>query len=62
MSITTDEDIRDLLWRMGKTPAEIEVFTPAFPEIRQFIDVFNKLMAERLARRLVEQLFPEWTK
>lgn len=60
-TITTDDDLRDLLWRAGCTPAEIEV-QMANPDVttyvKAFLDVFNQKVAEMLAERIAEKLFP----
>ena len=63
MSTTTDNDLRDLLWRMGNSPGEIEAhmanpYTKAY--LRVFIDEFNRRVAELMAQRIVEKLFPEY--
>lgn len=60
---TTDEDLRDLLWRMGNSPGEIEAhmanpLTRAY--LRVFIDEFNRRVAEVIALRIAEKLFPHW--
>lgn len=59
---TTDDDLRDLLWRAGYSPGEIEVhlanpYTKAY--LKVFLDVFNQKAAELIAERLAEKLFPE---
>lgn len=61
-SATTDDDLRDLLWRMGNSPGEIEAcmanpYTRVF--LKLFIDELNRKIAELLAQRVAEKLFPE---
>jgi hypothetical protein len=59
---TTDDDLRDLLWRMGNSPGEIEAhMANPYAKVcaKVFLDELNRRFAELLARRIVEKLFPE---
>lgn len=62
MTTTTDNDLRDLLWRAGLSPGEIETHM-ANPYARVyaklFLDELHRRIAERLAERLIERMFPE---
>jgi hypothetical protein len=60
MMIATDDDLRDLLWRMGNSPGEIEAYmanpyTKVYAKV--FLDELNRRVAELLARRIVESCF-----
>lgn len=62
-TITTDDDLRDLLWKMGNSPGEIEAHmanphTKAY--LKVFLDVFNQKVAEIIAEQIAMKLFPEW--
>lgn len=62
MMTTTDDDLRDLFWRMGMSPAEIE-FHLANPYVTTYaksvLDIVNQVLARRIALRLIEMLFPK---
>lgn len=63
MMTITDDDLRELFWRMGMSPAEIEVhlansYAKAYTKV--FLETLNRKIAERLAQGLIKQLFPEF--
>lgn len=59
--ITTNDDLRDLLFASGMTVYEIEEVIRR-SETRQLakltLDAIQRVVANRVARRIVEELFP----
>lgn len=59
---TTDDDLRDLLFASGMTVYEIEELL-RHPEAAQLakltLDAVHRVVINRMAQKLVEELFPE---
>lgn len=61
-STITDDDLRDLLWRMGMSPVEIEAHLTnsyATAYAKAFLETLHRKFAERLAQELIKKLYPE---
>ena len=54
-----DSEVDNLLWKAGMTPAEIEACRAAYPEVKLVLWGIQQMVANRIAQRLVEKLFPE---
>lgn len=60
-NLTTDDDLRDLLWRSGMTAYEIEEVmrtSEAVTLAKLTLDAIHRMIINQMAQSIIESLFP----